>query len=45
METFDQWFSKVFLKHCETLAPGKKVMIGDNLGCHFSEEVRDLKFN
>jgi len=36
INTFNQWFVEVFLPHCQELPPGKKVMIGDNLECHFS---------
>ena len=35
---FENWFFKVFLPHARTLA-GPKVLIGDNLACHFSLDV------
>lgn len=38
MRSFTLWFKKVFLKKTKHLT-GKKVLIGDNLGSHFSTEV------
>ena len=35
---FENWFFKVFLPHARSLQ-GVKVLIGDNLSCHFSMEV------
>jgi len=45
INTLNQWFVEVFLPHYQELPPGKKVMIGDNLECHFSEEVIFLYTN
>ena len=36
--TFERWFFEVFLPHVQHLI-GPKVLIGDNLGCHFSTDV------
>ena len=36
--TFERWFFEIFLPHA-TLLAGEKVLIGDNLASHFSEEV------
>ena len=38
MRTFDLWFFKQFLP-VDSQMPGKKVLIGDNLGSHFSAKV------
>jgi len=38
INTFSTWFEKVFIPHISHLQ-GRKVIIGDNLGCHFSENV------
>ena len=38
MRTFDLWFSKQFLPVASQM-PGRKVLIGDNLGLHFSVKV------
>ncbi|CAM1312261.1 Uncharacterised protein g5927 [Pycnogonum litorale] len=35
--TFEEWF-KLFLEHAKD-KPGKKVLIGDNLASHFSQQV------
>lgn len=35
---FTDWFNSTFLPHAIRL-PGKKVLIGDNLSSHFTEEV------
>ena len=46
--TFIDWFKSVALPYCRRLAPGsKKVLIGDNLSSHFSNEIlRDCeKYN
>ncbi len=39
--TFRDWFKLSFLPHAKAL-PGKKVLIGDNLSSHFSDEVLKL---
>ena len=36
--TFERWFFEIFLPNA-TLLAGEKVLIGDNLASHFSEEV------
>lgn len=38
MGTFTQWFIELFLPYADAI-PGKKFIIGDNLGCHFCEAV------
>ena len=38
MSTFKQWFMKCLLPYVAKLS-GKKILIGDNLGCHFNVEV------
>lgn len=38
---FTDWFRSTFLPHAMNL-PGKKVIIGDNLSSHFTDEVLDL---
>uniref|UniRef100_A0A7M5WZL5 DDE-1 domain-containing protein n=1 Tax=Clytia hemisphaerica TaxID=252671 RepID=A0A7M5WZL5_9CNID len=38
MPTFTIWFKTCFLPNIQQF-PGRKIIIGDNLGCHFSEEV------
>lgn len=38
---FTDWFSTVFLPHAKLL-DGRKVIIGDNLASHFTNEVLDL---
>ena len=49
MKTFEKWFSEIFLKSSNKLG-GPKVIIGDNLGCHFSPKVietclqKDIRF-
>ena len=40
MSTFDLWFSKQFLP-VALQVPGRKVLIGDNLGSHFSVKVTE----
>lgn len=41
VNSFTDWFKKVFLPHARRL-PGKKVMVGDNLRSHISNEVLSL---
>ena len=49
MKTFEKWFFEIFLKSTNKLG-GPKVIIGDNLGCHFSVKVietclqKDIRF-
>ena len=49
MKTFEKWFFEIFLKSTDKLG-GPKVIIGDNLGCHFSAKViktclqKDIRF-
>ena len=38
MQTFERWFTSLFLPHANQL-PGKKVLLGDNLASHFSPKV------
>lgn len=38
---FRDWFERLFVPHVQKL-PGKKVLIGDNLSSHFSEEVLNM---
>jgi len=38
MRTFTEWFKLVLLLHVSKLHGGK-VLVCDNLGCYFSEEV------
>ena len=38
---FTDWFRSTFLPHAMNL-PGKKVLIGDNLSSHFTDEVLEL---
>ncbi|KAB0804446.1 hypothetical protein PPYR_01416 [Photinus pyralis] len=40
-ETFTDWFKSAFLPHAERLE-GRKVLIGDNLASHFTDEVINL---
>ena len=42
-KTFEQWFFEVFLPGVEGKT-GTKVIIGDNLGSHFSPAVIDYPF-
>ena len=43
--TFTNWFTRVFLPHARRLN-GRKVLIGDNLSSHFTDEViRQCKEN
>lgn len=39
--TFTDWFNTVFLPHATQL-PGTKVVVGDNLSSHFTDEVLEL---
>lgn len=40
MRTFEIWFDQIFLPHVKNnCKAGPKVLIGDNLGCHFSPSV------
>lgn len=39
--TFCDWFKQLFLPHAKLL-DGKKILIGDNLGSHFSPELVQL---
>ena len=49
MKTFEKWFFEIFLKLSDKLG-SPKVIIGDNLGCHFSCKVietclqKDIRF-
>ena len=49
MKTFEKWFFEIFLKSTNKLG-GPKVIIMDNLGCHFSVKVietclqKDIRF-
>ena len=49
MKTFEKWFFEIFLKSSNKMG-GPKVIIGDNLGCHFSPKVietclqKDIRF-
>lgn len=36
--TFSDWFTSTFLPHAKLLE-GRKILIGDNLGSHFTEDV------
>ena len=36
--TFQSWFFNVFLPHVSEIT-GQKILVGDNLGSHFSPEV------
>ena len=38
MNMFEQWFMQIFLPNALERT-GRKVLIGDNLACHFSEDV------
>ena len=42
--TFKRWFFEVFLPNVQEL-PGRKVLIGDNLGSHFSVDVIEATLN
>ncbi|KAJ8943077.1 hypothetical protein NQ314_009837 [Rhamnusium bicolor] len=37
-QTFTDWFVTIFLPHAKRLV-GRKVLIGDNLSSHFTDEV------
>lgn len=39
--TFNDWFEKVFIPHSK-LIEGRKVLIGDNLSSHFTDDVLKL---
>ena len=41
MFTFEDWFQKIFLKKVKN-RPGRKLLIGDNLGSHISPTVIGL---